>query len=117
MRILLIDDKRSFTRFDDEMVIFINVSKSFRCTLKDEILQARTYEGGLMALRQGPWDVLLLDNDLGEEKEGHQILEYLEFKVATHLVYELPGKSIPVTANPVAYTRMETIIKRLYDKT
>lgn len=89
-RILLIDDLRSVP-----------------CTFI-----ARTFDEGLSALRnEGPWDLLLLDHDLGDpnpKKTGYDILNWLE---------ENPGY-IPhnirlVTQNPVGRQKMQPLVERL----
>lgn len=116
MKILLIDDKRSFRVLDDEKVLFISYNSTFTCNVKDEVTIARTCKKGLRLLEEETWDVLLLDNDLGsDQEEGHNILTHMEIQKALHPGYYLPDQIIPVTANLVAFTRMETIIKRLYN--
>lgn len=76
---------------------------------------ARTYEAGIEALRQGGWDILYLDHDLGcfdetgREYNGYDIVCWLE----EHLEF-LPGKIILVTANPVGRRKMQQVIDKLY---
>ena len=73
----------------------------------------RTFEDGLAALEhEGPWGLLLLDNDLNDpryERSGSKILDWLE----EHPEY-LPENITPVTANPVALQYMRVVIKKLY---
>jgi hypothetical protein len=57
---------------------------------------ARTYDDGIVALQNGPWDVLYLDHDLGEEKTGYDITNWLEQNPA----YQ-PEAVVLVTMNPV----------------
>lgn len=86
-RILLIDDLRTLTK-------------------PGEI--ARTYADGIKALQNGPWDELYLDHDLGEEKTGYDIMNWLEANPEY-----LPGEIKFVTANPVGRKNMEVVLRRL----
>lgn len=74
---------------------------------------ARTYDDGIQALtNEGPWDILYLDHDLGEEdpkKTGYGIINFLEANPD-----KLPGKIELVTSNPVGRKQMQTVIERLY---
>jgi CheY-like chemotaxis protein len=63
----------------------------------DEVEVARTYQAGIDQLQAAKWDMLLLDNDLGEEKQGRDILKFLEENIEL-----LPKRIFLVTANPVA---------------
>ncbi|MCX6745197.1 MAG: hypothetical protein NTX82_06785 [Candidatus Parcubacteria bacterium] len=92
MRMLLIDDVRSYA----------NMSKI-----------ARTFEQGIEALKEGNWDVLYLDHDLGqpEPKNGYQILCWLE----EHLEF-LPKQIVLVTSNPVGRQKMEMVLKKLFSQ-
>lgn len=90
MRYLLIDDMRK-----------MNVDRT-----------ARSYEDGICALLQeGPWDVLYLDHDLGDEdpkKTGYGIMCWLE----TYPEY-LPKKIVFVTSNPVGRVNMQRVKDKL----
>ena len=114
MRCLLIDDFRN-----------MNVDRT-----------ERTYEAGLRALKEEKWDELYLDHDIGaceectsngthigdmltpattfmntceHSKTGYDILCWLEVNTQY-----LPGKIIPVTANPVGRDRMNLAIEKIY---
>ena len=96
MRVLLIDDMR-------------NLPADHTC---------RTYEEGIKYLQKGPWDLLLLDHDLGDfifegtymrEKTGYDVLCWLERNPQF-----LPKRIELVTANPVGRQRMESLVRRLY---
>ena len=75
---------------------------------------ARTFDDGIAALRDdGPWDLLLLDHDLGEEDPrhtGYNVLCWLE-----ELAEYLPRRIELVTANPVGRGKMEVVIERMYE--
>ena len=76
---------------------------------------ARTYNEGIEALKDGPWDLLLLDHDLGcydsvgREKTGYDIICFLE----ENLQY-LPERIELVTMNPVGRLKMNAAIVNLY---
>jgi hypothetical protein len=77
---------------------------------------ARSYKDGIDALtNEGPWDLLLLDHDLGSydewgrEKTGYDIICFLEANPG------LKPKSIRiVSSNPVGRQRMQVVIDKLY---
>jgi CheY-like chemotaxis protein len=72
---------------------------------------ARTFEDGLQALEhEGPWDLLLLDHDLGQEdgKDGTGIMNWLEQNTQF-----IPKEIKIVSSNPVGKARMELIIRRI----
>lgn len=75
---------------------------------------ARTYKAGIDALRYcGPWDVLLLDHDLGEpdpKHTGYGIMCWLEENKEF-----VPGNIEFVTANPVGRKNMLAAYKKLYE--
>lgn len=73
---------------------------------------ARTFEQGIEALKEGNWDILYLDHDLGqpEPKNGYKIMCWLE----EHPEF-LPKKIILVTSNPVGRQKMQAVLDRLYD--
>jgi hypothetical protein len=82
-KVLLIDDQR-----------ILNAHKT-----------ARTFEDGMKALDEGPWDLLLLDHDLGDKDPrhtGHGILQHLE-----EYPEKRPREVRLVTANPVGKAAME----------
>lgn len=91
MRTLLIDDLREI----------------------DADVIARSFSAGMYALEfEGPFDILYLDHDLGDENianTGYKIISWLEENIQF-----LPKSIILVTANPVGRKQMEVVIKRLY---
>jgi hypothetical protein len=76
---------------------------------------ARTFDDAVSALRNdGPWDVLLLDHDLGDpnpKKTGYDILNWLE----EHPQF-IPKDIKLVTQNPVGRQKMAALINRLLKK-
>lgn len=102
MRYLLIDDLREFGTSN------IPLPKE-----GDEWDHAYTFDEGHFALAlNGPWDVLYLDHDLGEEdprKTGMGIMNFLEENPAF-----LPKKIVLVTSNPVGRAQMQVVINKLY---
>lgn len=92
MKTLLIDDVRAFSA--------------------DKI--ARTYDEGIDSLKQGSWDLLLLDHDLGEEDErktGYGIISWLE----SNPQY-FPRMVQIVSSNPVGRTNIERVLQKFYTK-
>jgi len=94
MRVLLIDDLR---------------------VISEATHVARTYDQGLTALKQGNWDKLLLDHDLGEPepKNGYQLLCWIEEQhfLGNHNL--VPKKIILVTDNPVGRQKMQMILQKI----
>ena len=76
---------------------------------------ARNYDDGIKYLQEKVWDVLYLDNDLGQvkkngkEKSGYKVLCWLEENP-----HHLPKQIILVTQNPVERVRMTKLINKLY---
>ncbi len=96
MRVLLIDDLRNIKA--------------------DRV--ARTFEDGLKALvEEGPWDILYLDHDLGDENPkhtGYGIMCFLEEMYFTERKYLLPKEVRKVTSNPVGWNNIQLVIDNLY---
>jgi hypothetical protein len=76
---------------------------------------ARNYDDGITFLKEKVWDILFLDNDLGQvkkngkEKSGYKVLCWLEENPQY-----LPKQIILVTQNPVEKIRMSKLIDKLY---
>lgn len=106
MRVLLIDDLR-----DLDYVVGSYLGKDTNDLLG---VVERTYDGGIAALKNGPWDVLFLDHDLGDyengvERTGYNVVCFLEENPEF-----LPKKIILVTSNPVGRMKMQAVIDKLY---
>jgi hypothetical protein len=74
---------------------------------------ARTFLDGIAALKEGSWDLVLLDHDLGDPNPrhtGYDILCWLEQNPQF-----LPGEIQLVTMNPVGRDKMRVVIRRLYE--
>lgn len=73
----------------------------------------RTFDAGIDALKYlGPFEVLYLDHDLGEEdphKTGYGIMNFLEVNPKF-----LPKKIVLVTSNPIGRKNMQAVIDKLY---
>lgn len=77
---------------------------------------SRNYSDGIRALREGGWDLLLLDHDLGDfedktEKTGYDVMCFLEENEEL-----LPGKIQCVSSNPVGRRKIQQVIDKLYGK-
>ena len=73
---------------------------------------ARTFDDGIVALKEQKWDILYLDHDLGDSdpaKTGYDILNWLEANPEY-----LPVEIFLVTQNPVGREKMLKLIDRLY---
>lgn len=93
-KVLLIDDMRSPSQVTTDTLITVS----------------RTYESGLYALKNlGPWDVLYLDHDLGQEETGYDIAKFLE----EHTKF-LPKEVYCVSDNPVGRSNINLAIKNAY---
>lgn len=71
---------------------------------------ARTYEDGLRAItREGPWDCIIFDHDLGEnQKSGYDLMCVLEEN--TQLI---PNNIMIITDNASARPKMEMLKNKL----
>jgi hypothetical protein len=75
---------------------------------------ATTYELGIISLEDyGPWDLLLLDHDLGEDPphDGYGIVCWLE----QHPQY-FPKQVRVVSSNPVGRQNIERVLEKHYTK-
>jgi len=85
----------------------------FRDFYVDKI--CRTYDEGIKALSEEPWDVLWLDHDLGPMsggKSGGHVMDWLE-EHPEHL----PGFIVCVSDNPYGRQYIERVVKKLYGRT
>ena len=87
---LLIDDMRSIRGID-------RTARSY-----DEAVKAITFEG--------PWDTIMFDHDLGEERTGYDIMCILEREPKL-----IPNNILIITQNSAARPRMEQLRLRLLD--
>ena len=81
---VLVDDQREYKNMD---------------------VTARNYRAAIPALRDNPVTHLLIDNDLGNKKDGYDILVWARDndRMPTHVFI--------VSANPVARGRMEALLE------
>lgn len=103
MKVLLIDDMRTF---ETEKIKNLNLT-SFTTRLI-----AKTYREGIKELDKMGWDILLLDHDLGEEKDGMDILSWIEEK-ALDTQNIVPIKIIIVSDNAAEIKTMENLANKL----
>jgi hypothetical protein len=101
MRTLLIDDEKQPSQFGVHV---------------DRI--ARNYNDGIAALKEGPWDLLLLDHDLkdftgpnGTERKGWYIVRWLARPGNRKYI---PGEIECVSHNPEGRRVIEKAIRDLY---
>lgn len=75
----------------------------------------RTFNEGIDALSEQPWDLLLLDHDLGEEisgNDGYGVANWLE-RNPQHM----PKMIEIVSSNPVGRQNIERVLQKYYHKT
>jgi CheY-like chemotaxis protein len=107
MKILLIDDVRSPSDIEDGDI----VNGKTYAQNKHSIEIAKTAEAGTYALSHNVYDILLLDHDLGEGKNGSDVLDFIEQNP------EKAPKTIRlVTANIVAGPLMLNRLNKLKNK-
>lgn len=110
MRVLLIDDLR---QFDGERI----KTMYYRWKPGDTIKIARSFKQGIDMLKnRGPWDLLLLDHDLGKkegtrEKNGYDIICWLEQRPWYH-----PKDIKIVSDNPVGRQKLTVVINKFYGR-
>jgi CheY-like chemotaxis protein len=98
----------------EEKVLLIDDFRNF-----DGVTIARTYQEGIEALEAGgPWDLLMLDHDLGcydfekgREMTGYDVVCWLEEHPG-----KLPKRVQLVSANPSGVERMSRGLRNLYKK-
>jgi len=74
----------------------------------------RTYEDAIEALRLGTISSISFDHDLGTEKDGHDVLCWLEEQIENDV---LPCPCMVVhSANPVENKNMRQAIERIYER-
>lgn len=77
---------------------------------------AKTYDSGIQALIQGNWDLVLLDHDLADFKDGVERTGYSIMCFLEENPQYLPKQIRIVSDNPVGRQRMQSIIYKLYKK-
>lgn len=96
MKILYVDDLREPKKWEEK---------------NHQIYIVRNYRTAIEALKASSYDLVDLDNDLGEQKEGYDILKYIienEIKVENIAVH---------TMNSVARQNMLQLLGRYFDGT
>jgi hypothetical protein len=90
-----------------------------RSLLIDDVRQPLDYKtsiardtkaGCALVEHGGPWDILLLDHDLGPGGCGQTIVDLLEKMDAT----DRPDMVVIVSMNPVGVENMARVLKKLY---
>ena len=72
---------------------------------------ARTYDEAVQAIvNEGPWKCIMFDHDLGEERNGYDLMCMLEREPKL-----IPDNIMIITQNPAARPRMEQLKRRLMD--
>lgn len=99
MKVLLIDDVR----------LPSYIASTYGIDVTDV---AKNYEQGIEKLKEGGWDLLCLDHDLGgiDSETGYDVMCFLE----ENQQY-LPKDILFVTANPVGRKNMLMVYRKLYE--
>ena len=79
-----------------------------------EWMVARNYQEAIAILELGLVVTVSFDHDLGEEKDGHDILTWLEEQIYYDKIQ--PPIMTVHSANPVGRKQMELAIKRIYER-
>lgn len=101
MKILLIDDIRN----ED----YIQSTYGERPTKV-----VRTYDEAIEALKEGNWDLVYLDHDLGDYQDGTERTGYTLMNFLESNQQYLPKNITFVTANPVGRQQMMSVYRKLY---
>ena len=113
MKILLIDDIRTIRQAKQFLAEVLSSGLSKEAFSLEKFSVARTFEEGLEKIKEKTWDIVILDNDLGNKdnahKDGYDILCWLE----EHQEF-LPQKIVLITQNTVAKQKMQVVIDKLY---
>ncbi len=113
MNILLIDDIRTIRQAKHFLSEFLFSGFSKEAFYLEKFSVARTFEEGLEKIKEMTWDIVILDNDLGNKdnahKDGYDILCWLE----EHQEF-LPQRIVLITQNPAAKQKMQMVINKLY---
>jgi hypothetical protein len=84
----------------------------------EDVIIVRNYEMGIIALQNmWPIDILYLDHDLGEGKDGYEIIKWLEEKAFFGAIHLIPKEMICVSSNSAGILKIndgwKAIQKRL----
>ena len=103
MRILLVDDLRKPR--------YVEMIKNYMDNEQAEVVHAKTYKEGLKEIDEnGPWDLLVLDNDLGGFKEGYDLACHVEKTMMEKERLDLIPKAIYCcSGNPVAKEKIDKL--------
>lgn len=93
MNILVIDDLKNIKENPGEFVKY-----------------ARTYNDGIKQLKNKKWNLLYLDHDLGDDKTGYDIINWLDQNKEF-----LPDEIKCISMNPVGRDKINKVIKKLYE--
>ena len=101
-------------------VLVVDDEKDLKCCLRKAgiagdagALLVKTYQDGLAALQGlGPWDVLLLDHDLGGAKTGYDLLCWFE-QAPKERLHLLPARVESISLNPVGSKRIQLLAENL----
>jgi hypothetical protein len=109
MNILIIDDSK-----ETGVCIWMAENKIGKGKLADaEIYQSRTYKQGMSQLIGLPWNILLLDHDLGESKTGYDLLVWLYNNKDKGYI---PKRIYSITNNPVGEQNMLDLLSKFKEE-
>jgi DNA-binding NtrC family response regulator len=103
MRILVIDDERTFNEF--KVMHWLKIYEM-------SLVYARTYNEALKCL-MSDWDIVYLDHDLGEGKSGYDIVNDIE-RVAHNGKILNVGKFVIHSMNSVGRLNMFHALRDFY---
>ncbi len=74
----------------------------------EDLVIVRNYEMGIVALQcLWPIDILYLDHDLGNGKDGYEIIKWLEEKAFFGAFHLIPKEMICVSNNPTGIEKIK----------
>jgi CheY-like chemotaxis protein len=107
-KILMIDDQKEAKHITKDKYADNFSDKYFT---DEEVHVVRTYEEGIEELKKGGYDTLLLDHDLREKHNGHDVLMWLE----SNPQY-FPSKIALITANLGVVGKMIAVLMNFEER-
>ena len=104
----MIDDQKELKILKRDLSGYDGPDNHFK---NEDVEISRSYEDGLAKLQSQKWDLLLLDHDLGGDKTGYDLMNWLEMNPE-----HSPSVIRVISFNPSGASRMIEVIKAMESK-
>lgn len=115
MRILIVDDERDFAPLAGHTIVqdhasYLSLSENDN---KNVVYYVRNYKDAQWMMPSG-WDIVYLDHDLGDGKNGYDICSEIEKHAFDGYLLNI-GKFVIHSANPLGRMRMYEALHKFYN--